>query len=541
MKKSIIKKQLIWSAVFTATVFTIFAKASSGMIDICQIPDTTSLKKIKTNKEPNFFFKSFEFKETKKKYVSFASSTGGRVKNYLIDMDDASTFIIPGSNDPVPLAGRFITVPGHQATQLGRGTTWGMDRQTMPVYAVSELLKYGEETKPVIELPLSGFYQSTGDLGDNKYRILTDNGGDGAKIIDIQMNQDEISVLGPAREICVNHRRQDFNLPMLSKNGKLVVGFDNSSKTTKVWKINDDNSCSVIKDLGFATSKADFDFTNSKITFHVRTDDPISRDYISTPTARHAQNVFVYDLKTDEMRRITGYSDSNAFYPTFLPDGTIVYGHLDGGITTFIHADPQNAESINMKDYNFSLAQDAIGRLWLDTCRASNTFASQPQISATIAINLDRQQCMDLVNSSWTKFIRKSYFDPTTYEFLRYGDRTPPREVRKQYQSYKKLRQSDLITACSDQNKRKNTIDEIGDSGDIASRLSSDGWSLVVKNCQTCHAGIMPATEADLKAQPEFLKKMIFMTSKGLMPPPSGLESQTKIKLIEYLESLNSQ
>jgi hypothetical protein len=121
---------------------------------------------------------------------------------------------------------------------------------------------------------------------------------------------------------------------MLSKDGKLLGGLDLKTGQSGIWKINPDFTCIKVQDLGLKTGKLNFNYQNSKVTYHIYAQavqhDPNDPDdqsdhYVAIPSADFVSDIFVMDLKTKKVTRMTANTDMNSMYPDFVRDGRAVF------------------------------------------------------------------------------------------------------------------------------------------------------------------------------------------------------------------------
>lgn len=278
--------------------------------------------------KPNFFFKVNDSGSL----VSFSRSQEGDNRgvnlgtNHILDTKDGEEFKIPGNYDPVffPLSKLMIF----------RNST---EREAQyKIYKISELLK-GIETPISSVENLTGYYQSTGLLKSAKnahyYRAIAENHNQSHLIVDFSydliadkityQNSDSFNLLCPKVKI---------KLPMLSKDGSMLGGIDLKTQTSAVWKINDDYSCNKVLDLGIRTGKLNFNYTGDKLTYHLyrkvsagRVWDDQSQDYVGIPDNTFTSDIFVYDLKTNSVAKLTSNYADNSMYPDFTRDGRIVF------------------------------------------------------------------------------------------------------------------------------------------------------------------------------------------------------------------------
>jgi mono/diheme cytochrome c family protein len=392
-------KKIHYSLSVSLIAFTTIAHASNAfrapaadIPDVCKIPDPTRISTTQSPKNPNWFFRSFPNSNK----VSFASDDG----NYILDMDTNQAYQVPGPYDPVPIGESIISVP----------------QDNFQTYSVAQILSKTDNTTDhrgeitsLGTMGIGGVYQSIGQMpsvgGKQRYRAVTDQ--DGASYVDMEVDTTgttpTIKSLGPAKKTCNN---ADFNLPMLSKDGTEIAGFDNTTQTTKVWKINADGSCTEVLNLGIPTGKADFSFDNKKLVFHVTGSGADSSGYFTHTSGSDARDVYTYDREKKSYSKISQNLSNSAYYPVWRKDGKVVYVNVDdAGNASFVKADPAKAasavsgENLNCATCNTNNAVLAIGRTWYDLC---HNVANANQTSAMVtALSLDADQCKKLVDQYW--------------------------------------------------------------------------------------------------------------------------------------------
>ena len=370
----------------TAHAGNAFRAPANDIPDVCKTPDPTRVQIVHSPKNPNWFFRSFP--TTNK--VSFASDDG----SYILDMDTNQTYQVPGPYDPVPIGEEIMTVPLSPLT----------------AYSVAQIMQLNDraQVSTIANLQIGGVYQSIGQLpsvnGNNRYRAVTDQ--DRASYIDMEYtpgHPETLHTVGSVKKTCTN---VDFTLPMLSKDGSEIAGFDSTSNTTKVWKLNEDGTCTEKLDLGFPTGKADFSFDNNKLVFHVTGSGADQNSYFTHTSGTDARDVYTYDRTTKKLAKISQNVTDSAYYPVWRKDGKIVYVNVDNdGNASFVKADPSKAAStisldnVNCPTCTSNSAALAIGRTWYDLCH-NVANANQPSALVT-ALSLDTDQCKKLVDQYW--------------------------------------------------------------------------------------------------------------------------------------------
>jgi hypothetical protein len=380
--------------------------------------------------------------------VAFASHN----QNYLYNLTTGQRVAIPDKSDAVATPdGRFVTVPSYY--------TPGNTVNFYDTQALLDALANGEdarEAKPAFEHDHSHvrntFYQSAGILssqsdGDDfttKYRMMfsgsTPPTPPGFLIADYLVERKGGKTTfspSPVLRLCPEIVG-DMGTPFISKDGRYIVAHDSSNPespaTLKIFEITDVDydqqrtSCELVIDFGFRAGKADFSFDNSRLTFHLSSNDYITTFIDGGITAPHITDVVVVDLEQDGDGAIVGYSRMSRlttsvqqgignYFPAFFPDDKLFYisnkqprsyATSDGGPVAdrrfeLLVIDPDKAMyRPNVFDDERQLANAVtIGRMWQSSCTPGNNPLMPPK-PAWHYLSLTGDQCASLVNDNWT-------------------------------------------------------------------------------------------------------------------------------------------
>jgi hypothetical protein len=379
--------------------------------------------------------------------VTYASHN----QNYLYNLSTGQRIAIPDKSDAVATPdGRFITVPSHYTPD-----------HTVNFYDAEVLLdalKQQEDSstlKPVFEhrheQVHNTFYQSAGVLSSNirgddyriNYRVMFSGSlpptPPGFLIADylVERKQGELSFTpSPVLQLCPKIIG-DMGTPFISKDGRYIIAHDNSKQesdaTLKLFEVTGVDyekqlsSCKLLVDFGFRAGKADFSFDNSKITFHLSSNDYITTFIDGGLDAPHITDVVVVELEQDEQGNIIGAQKMSRlttsvkqgignYFPGFFPDGNLFYianqmpkshPHFSIGSAkdrrfNLLVIDPVKSA------YQTSVFGDAgqlqhaetIGRLWREQCAPHNNPLPSPK-SAWHYMSLSQSQCVSLVEDVW--------------------------------------------------------------------------------------------------------------------------------------------
>jgi len=379
--------------------------------------------------------------------IAFASHN----QNYLYNLSSGKRVAIPDTSDAVATPdGRFITVPSHYTPD-----------HSINFYEADELLgaldegRDARDTKAVFshkdENVFNTFYQSVGvlhssenkDQYDVKYRMMFSGSlpptppGFLIADYDVSSRNGEISFSpSPVLRLCPEII-DDMATPFISKDGRYIVAHDNSDvmsdSSLKLFEITGvdykglTTSCKQIIDFGFKAGKADFSFDNSKITFHLSSNDYITSFISGGIDAPHITDVVVANLEQDENGSIVGFGSISRlttskvqgvgnYFPAFFPGGELFYiansmprthphfdiGNVESRRFQFHVIDPKKA---SYQDGAFQSTQGkkdmaTIGRLWKQSCTPGNNPLSGDK-SAWNYMSMNSNQCSSLINDKW--------------------------------------------------------------------------------------------------------------------------------------------
>lgn len=309
------------------------------VIGLCSLPlfaqviiNSSVVRKIPIEGKPSFFFKAHPRGEyisyTLPKNTNNPSSVG---INHLLDVKSLNDIIIPGPWDPV-----FAGATGLMVLPSGSGSS-----VKYYFYELDQLIKSRVQSSPLSEkLDIAGLYQSTGVLfsqGRNYSRIRVIAEGLGSHSMqDFEYDKSIklIRKVSNALPLCPSF---SIKLPMLSKNGRFLGALDRKTNTSAVFEIADDGKCTKIYDLGVKTGKINFSADNSKVTYHLynsavipltsdaSTSNDLSNTFIAIPNGNYVGDIFVMELSTKKITRITTNKKSNSLYPDFLENGNLIF------------------------------------------------------------------------------------------------------------------------------------------------------------------------------------------------------------------------
>jgi hypothetical protein len=280
-------------------------------------------RKIEIDSIPSYFFKVHGSGQ----FLAFTETTnltnpaaGG--ENKLLDVQKNITETIPGPWDPVFVGDTNLMV---------------LPRQLDGPLVRYELRRLDDRSY-IGEFPdLQGLYQSVGVLSIQNQkitaRLIAESAYDTHPVQDFvyDSSSNTLKLTATSQGICPGF---SIKLPMLSKDGHFLGGLDLQTNKSAIWEIQSDFTCIKIHDLGIKTGKLNFDSQNSKVTYHIYAQavqhDPTNPDdqsdhYVAIPSADFVSDIFVMDLKSKKITRITANTDMNSMYPDFTRDGRLVF------------------------------------------------------------------------------------------------------------------------------------------------------------------------------------------------------------------------
>lgn len=359
-------------------------------------------KKISISSKPSYFFRVFP----KRDVVSFASDS----HNYMLDLNTQKTLSVPGIYDPVPLGEAIMSTPDK--------------KQGMEFYSIAEI-EAGKSNPQMLyqSSEMKGVYQSTGLMEKTAdyevYGIIA------AGPTDTQFQKIKVSFkpglkVEPLDEVHPICKGWDIKLPMLSKNGLEISGFDATAGVSKIWSIDHKSGqCIEVDNLGVFAAKADFSFDSKKLVFHLsangytyklKTNGSGEIDWLANPTSEMSQSVFQYDRATKTMNRIS-FNDpgSNAYYPVYQEDGSVLYAVVEAsGASRFELVRPEQMKSNNKIQLVSEASQMkmlsimVIGKFWNLACSPEIPIKT-PEALALTALSLSQKSCQDVIHHQWSE------------------------------------------------------------------------------------------------------------------------------------------
>ena len=370
--------------------------------------------------------------------IGFASHN----ENYLYNLTTGRRVRIPDRSDAVATPdGRYMTVPSHYTAT-----------NTNNFYDLPTLLERLEKGQSAADVaPVFAhkdpdvhdvYYQSTGVVSTQRrgdaetivYRMMFSGSREpappGFRIVDYTFTSAAGKVVvqaSPAMRLCpqiVN----DMATPFISKDGRYVAAHDGQAgqASLKIFEIVDlhpaeqTTTCRPVVDFGFVAGKADFNFDNTKLTFHVATHDYLTAFVDGGLRAPVMTDVMVVDLTRNAAGDITGRGDVSrltmtrtegvgSYFPAFFPDGRLFYIFNEAPKNSagakrfqFKVVDPDNGRRVSdlltRRDQREATA--TIGELWRASCLPASK-PLEPREAAWYVASLSPAQCQRLVEDRW--------------------------------------------------------------------------------------------------------------------------------------------
>ncbi|MDX1566230.1 MAG: hypothetical protein R3223_00420 [Longimicrobiales bacterium] len=277
---------------------------------------------------------------------------------YLLDLSGERSREAPGYVDFIPSPdGRFFVTPAPR-------------RSGMEFYDAGEVFEAVQDgepdrvdpsyTDPAMrdQYPSVGILEQEGAADDDSpagdtdtqggrstvYRILT-SWFEGIRYRDYRVTgtpgeEMEIRPLGSRVEPC---REMQLSIPIMSQDGLEVAARDESTGTTKIFRLLEGGRCEEVADLGVQTGKVAWHWSGRLLAFarpplRARIGPGFmpgrppggSRDRArgGTPAAdlQAADGIFLYDRDAERMTRVEGSEDASSLaFPEFIGDDRLVY------------------------------------------------------------------------------------------------------------------------------------------------------------------------------------------------------------------------
>ena len=205
----------------------------------------------------------------------------------------------------------------------------------MEFFKLKDLLK--GKRKPFFKDPsLPGAYQTMAIIEKSRQRIVlrmvTESFLNKKRVFlkdyEILFHKDQsVQKIRPlfakAKRFCPNI---EISLPMLSKTGKYFAAVDPQTRHMKVYTMDQNLKCHLLKDLQMPTGKVDFSYDDQLIAFHVSPVNPKEVAYVvKSQDLKNEIDIMTFNLMTGEFNWVSNCQKSNCYYPSFNEKGDLFY------------------------------------------------------------------------------------------------------------------------------------------------------------------------------------------------------------------------
>ncbi len=557
------KRFMIFSFVFTFIMNLSVVNAQTQPLvpdpSFCTLEEPTRSDKVKLQDDPEYFFKPVpKNKDNPNDNRDIVSVIMGG-QNYFLDMKTGKTEPIPGPYDGVPSPdGRFIVSPA-QGDHITFYDREGLNEGSAPAF--------DDDNNP-----LNGVYHSIGVMDETKseitYRAITDtitsgNGNAGSTLLykDYHGTKDAAGKItfdengNVPRPICSNVTDL-LKTPILAKNGRMLSAYNAESGTSVIYEVKDDGNgnsiCVMKKDLGFTTSKMEFSPDGSKVVFAMDSvaHSPSEIGWYEQPPTDRNMNVFVVDLESNDISRISSQTTGNAYYPSFSGDNSVVFlsQEFDKKNSTtdyYVNRVPLD-EAKTQKNFDFASAHScqvqnseisklmALGALWHTACVQLNEGGMTLNALALLPMALDDKQCQKMVKDNFAKnLVSEDTFARLDLGQKNVADRDKMAEFY--YQEFLKFSEADLLSACPKEETKKVKVEQkVVEANGVIQKKSP----MII--CMQCHG---PASDRPFDfTKPETLApyktKMTLHVLSGFMPRNAVLSETERQEVLDWIEAI---
>ena len=303
-----------------------------------------------------------------------------------------------------------------------------------------------------------------------------------------------------SKQLCSNLKTQ-LKLPMISKDGKKLAAFSIEGGTTHIYKVsknsNGDSTCNLERDLGFATTKVEFNKDGDKITFasdNLNVDKRNVTWKIQPEIGETNMNIFVLDLKSNNLTRVSNNKFANSYYPSFSRDDTVTYLSQEYDPNTkktaysLIQAKYKKALPTQIEESEKSLnpcvqsrkelAVLGLGKLWSKICNAS-LISPLPSAAAKLtALSLKGDDCKKMVTNYWENNKSNLSMNLTSGKKNEEDEKLTP-----VFEKLRTLSLKDLLAVCPKGNSIPSKVSVKKVNGDVPLAKVNP----VISRCAACH------------------------------------------------------
>ncbi len=380
--------------------------SSAAANDVCSLLAASADKKLKINGVPGYFFKV----HPDGTYLSFIEHD----HNTLLDLNSGKEFPMPGKVDPVwSPDGKFLTHPNDDDYEKGLKFYHGDD--------VMNAVKAGTHGRLIpFDSGIKGVYQSIGKV-DKTYKIITDS--EGLSLGNYDYTKNGPRLIGNIGKPCANVKDFKTDIPMISKDGKYLSTYDDSSQSTKIYKLNG-LECELALDLGFPTGKISFNYDSSQIAFHIDQFSTFDDGYFSGVSQDKIKNVVVLNLDQPPTGKLVPSSwalasqntrpGDGGYYPDFDKNGVIYFMEDIDNHFQIVQVSPKSLEFRQIEENvlfdklncaNCNTLKSApnpsivLSQMWMTVCAKKNPIALRDH--SELVMSIDPVECQKMVKEFW--------------------------------------------------------------------------------------------------------------------------------------------
>lgn len=482
---------------------------------------------------------------------------------------------IPGNYDPVPTPdGEFMVIPAKGDTIQFFDEVNNLSETSEPIY---DDMKSGK--------PLMGTKQSLAIVNKEAsdsgklitYLAITDTvtlKSDQKKLemkeytfkIGADGKKEFVSASNEVKSMCDNLDVTAFKTPTLSPDGKMLSAYNSETGTTIIYNITPSNNgnyqCEKKLDLGFATTPVEFSPDGEKLLFSMNSlsTSPEQVDWNKQPAKTQNLNVYTYDMKSDQLQRLTNTLDGNSYSPTFSSNGKEVFflnqyfSRENNSTDASYSVKMVNLEKApRMKKVDFSLTSNcelvdpslmklmALGKLWESVCSRY----TQPMTMAaigTLPLSLNSESCSNLVINYWDMYLARNQKEKLTLG-LDKGTNSEEFSTTDQefyMKSFLGISKPDLLKTCETLNKKeqkeqKKPVKKIFKKKPVN---NPD----VMLSCKMCHgpntyAPYIPFEKGSEKLA-AYKSKLILQVMTGNMPKDMPMSAEEREAVLEWIDQI---
>ncbi len=167
--------------------------------------------------------------------------------------------------------------------------------------------------------------------GRSHYRVITRMMDLKVQDYSIDFASGDVRPLGPEHRICTNMATNAT--PFISRFGGTTLTLIQDNNDRQIVKLNADDTCTPLVNLGFWTWKATFSYDDQKISFTGVSLDSRYAGEISSFKQLLVSEAFIYDRQHRQLSILPDSAISRFSFPEFMADGKVLLWHKDGDAT----------------------------------------------------------------------------------------------------------------------------------------------------------------------------------------------------------------